>query len=522
MGRRRRAAGLAIALAALATAAPHRAADVTPTDALGVTVLHAAATADAPANRYPDETLPSGAWRTTSADGWTSGFFPGQLWLAYQATGDEALRRQALRWQAGLAGQRSRSDTHDVGFIVLDSFGNAERLTGDPRFARYLLDAAAALGRRYVPTVGMTRSWGRRADPHVQVISDNLMNLELLFWAADHGGDPKLRTMAVSHARRSIADLIRPDGSVRHRVRYDAATGRVIGRDNPQAESATSTWSRGQAWAIYGFTVAWRFTRDERFRQAARRVADYYLDHQPADLVPPWDFGATGPHEPKDSSAAAVAASALLELGAGAAPGAADARYARAGASILGVLSSPAYLDARPGARATLRHGTANRPAGHFDTGLVYGDYYFAEALLRLRWLRPTGPASAVTGLAASGGTPSRAVDGNPRTAWVAPTPVAWLRLDLGRPTAVSSVTARWIDGARRATRFRIETSTDGSRWRPAASGLTMGSSARAETYAVPGHPSARYVRLVDLGALAGGRTGVDEIAVNGDVPRPA
>lgn len=366
------------------------AAAVVPEDPLDVAQRRLAATHRAlPLDAYPDRTMPSGEWHTTGPGAWTSGFLPGTLWLLYQATGDPAWRSRAEARQAGLESQKRNTRTHDVGFMLFGSFGNGHRLTGVDAYRRVALAAAGSLAERYSPVVRSTRSWNnpRGAPPSdFRVIVDNLMNLELLFWASKHGGGERFREMATQHALRTAADHVRPDGGTFHLVVYDAHTGAVKARRTVQGYRDGSTWSRGQAWALHGFTIAYRETAGERLLDAARKTADYFVAHLPPDSVPYWDFQAPGlPDEPRDSSAAAIGASGLLEL-ARLEPDPRRGRgYRGVATGILGSLSSPAYLSDGAASSAILLHGTQHRPAGNFDTGLVFGDYYFVEALLRHR-----------------------------------------------------------------------------------------------------------------------------------------
>jgi unsaturated chondroitin disaccharide hydrolase len=342
--------------------------------------------ASVPADRYPTRTAPTGEWVTTGPGYWTSGFFPGSLWLSYEATGDPDLRLQAETRQAGIEAQKLDITGNDQGFKVLGSFGNAARLTGSDAYRRVVLRAADSLASRFRPVVGATRSWGSGPSPDFTVIVDNLMNLELLFWASKHGGDPALYGMALSHALRTMRNHVRRDGSTYHVVDYSPATGLVKRRRTRQGYARDSTWSRGQAWAVYGFTMAYRETGDPRLLETARRTADWFITHLPPDRVPYWDFDAPGiPNAPRDSSAAAIAASALLELAALEPDAARAARCRGSAESIIGSLSSADYLARGRPTGAILMHGTQDRPRESYDTGLVFGDYYFLEALLRYR-----------------------------------------------------------------------------------------------------------------------------------------
>jgi unsaturated chondroitin disaccharide hydrolase len=340
--------------------------------------------ASVPPGRYPSRTGPGGRWLTTGPAEWTSGFFPGSMWLSYAETGDPFWRSQAEARQAGLEGQKRDTSGNDQGFKVFGSFGNGYRQTGDDAYRRVVVRGAESLASRYSAIVGATRSWGKRGAPEFRVIVDNLMNLELLFWASKHGGDPAWYGMALSHALRTARSHVRGDGSTFHVVDYRPRTGRVKRKRTRQGHSRDSTWSRGQAWAIYGFTMAYRESGDPRLLGGARRVAEWFIEHLPPDEVPYWDFDAPRiPDEPRDSSAAAIAASGLLELGALETDRTRAERYRGAADSIIASLSTDRYLSRGRSTEAILLHGTQDKPRGNFDTGLVFGDYYFVEALLR-------------------------------------------------------------------------------------------------------------------------------------------
>ncbi|MEO7909866.1 MAG: carboxypeptidase regulatory-like domain-containing protein, partial [Roseiflexaceae bacterium] len=332
---------------------------------------------------YPFATNPSGTWESTRASNWTSGFFPGSLWLLYQHTGEGVWLARAQQWQRALESQKTRTDTHDLGFMIFNSFGNGYRITNNDSYRQVVLTAASSLSKRYNPVVGCIKSWDGGATDF-KVIIDNMMNLELLFWAAKHGGDPAWYNMAVSHALKTREQHVRSDGSTYHVVNYDPNSGTVQSKETAQGYSAASTWSRGQAWAIYGFTMTYRETGDTRFLDTARATADYFITHLPVDAVPYWDFQAPNiPNEPRDSSAAAIAASGLLELSR-LEPNATRGQYYRDTAkTILLSLSSRTYLAEGTSNHAILLHGTGNKPKGSSDTGLIWGDYYFLEALLR-------------------------------------------------------------------------------------------------------------------------------------------
>jgi len=249
-----------------------------------------------------------------------------------------------------------------------------------------VLTAARSLSSRYDPDVGAIRSWN---GGNFQVIIDNLMNLELLFLAARHGGttasggsSQDLYNMAVSHATKTLANHVRADGSTYHVVDYSPTTGAVLDKYTYQGKSDESTWARGQAWAVYGFTLVYRETSDPVFLEAARRTANYFLAHLPDDFVPMADFQSTYTDlAHKDSSAAAIAASGLLELSQLEIDADRGQRYRAGAANILDALTSPTYLSSTSTNAGLLMHGSRTYPGD--NRSYMFGDYYFLEALLR-------------------------------------------------------------------------------------------------------------------------------------------
>ncbi|MDF1838917.1 MAG: glycoside hydrolase family 88 protein, partial [Planctomycetota bacterium] len=319
-----------------------------------------------------------------SAPDWTSGFYSGCLWLTFEQTGRPAWQTLATAQTLDLSGQQFNTGDHDIGFRIMSSYGHAYRLTGDPVHKTVILNAAQSFATRFNTTVGCTRSWdfGPWQFP---VIIDNLMNLELLFWSGQNGGDANHSTMAHAHALRSLQEHVRPDGSTFHVVDFNPTTGQTLWQGTYQGHADFSTWSRGQAWAIYGFTMAYRYTSDPVLLEGAERVANYFLANLPADGVPYWDFQAPSiPNEPRDSSAAAIASSGLLELSHYTTSPSDRIRYRRMASRILRALSSPAYLASGSNSDGILLHGVGNKPANReIDVALIYGDYYFLEALGR-------------------------------------------------------------------------------------------------------------------------------------------
>jgi unsaturated chondroitin disaccharide hydrolase len=314
-----------------------------------------------------------------------------------------------------------------------------------------------------------------------------------------------------------MQEHVRPDGSTYHLVAYDPATGAAKRKATVQGYRDDSTWARGQAWALYGFTVAYRETGDERFLATARRTADYFVAHLPEDKVPYWDFQAPNiPAEPRDSSAAAIAASGLLELSRRETDGSRARGYLDVATAILRSLSSESYLAARTQSMAVLLHGTLHKPRGLFDTGLVFGDYYYLEALLRYRLVPPTTPALPVAAATASDDASNAAntLDGDLGTRWRASRPEGWICYDLGEVRTVSKVSIALARGDERATRLRFDTSTDGLAWSARARAISAATTLRPETFDLP-DARARYVRVVGLGTSAGPDTGITEVSIH-------
>ncbi|MBV7530237.1 glycoside hydrolase family 88 protein [Chitinophaga sp. sic0106] len=355
---------------------------------------------------FPRTMDSAGRMTTTSMYDWTPGFFPGSLWYSYEQTKDPAIYQQAIRWTEKLEPLKDFTQHHDLGFMMYCSYGNAYRITGNKAYRDILIQGARSLSTRYNPVTGSIKSWNAFKSWHGEqkyfypVIIDNLMNLELLFFAAKETGDTSFRHVAVSHALQAMKNQIRPDYSSYHVVCYDTLTGKVLARETAQGYADNSTWSRGQAWGIYGFTMIYRETKDPRFLKTATGMADWFLNNKnlPADKVPYWDFNAMQKgYTPgvrsyankvttkyRDVSAAAIVASALFELSDYVAP-AKGAQYRKTAISMLHTLAGPAYR-APEGQNGNfmLMHSVGSIPHHtEIDVPLVYADYYFMEALQR-------------------------------------------------------------------------------------------------------------------------------------------
>jgi hypothetical protein len=344
-----------------------------------------------PDSGFPRVTKPDGAWEQRPATDWTSGFFAGTLWYLYRAVDDTAYRSLAVRWTRGLEANKTRRTTHDLGFLIFDTFGHWHRITGDTAARSVVLEASRSLASRFNARVGAIKSWdvetatdGRRgwAFP---VIVDNLMNLEMLFWGAVNGGDSTWRGIAERHALTSARVHVRPDGSTAHVALFDPQSGALERTVTWQGVADSSAWARGQAWAIHGFSASYGRTRNPALLDAARRTADWFIANLPADGVPYWDFRHPAiPATERDASAAAIAAAGLYDLSRYVDPSARN-RY-RSAADVLLTRLATRYLTAGTSSAAVLAHSVGQRPQGvEIDVGIVYADYYFVEAVLRRR-----------------------------------------------------------------------------------------------------------------------------------------
>ncbi len=337
---------------------------------------------------YPLSGGDSGTWMTTSpssgSQGWTTGFFPGQLWLLYQATGSQQWLTAARAWTAPLAPQANGRpvDPSDIGFIIGTSFGNGYRLTGDPSYKSVLLTTGDSLASLYNPNVGAVRSWTfppYQPPAHFAVTIDSMMQLGPLQWGAGNGGSSAWAGIAASHADTVTTNLVRLDGSTFQVGDFNPTTGALMSRGTFSGYSDSSTWARGQAWGLYGFVQAYQTSGNPAFLQTAEDLANYFVDHLPANFVSPWDFNAPAPAA-VDTSAAAIAADGLVMLSTVA--GAIGAQYLTDAENILGSLSAN-YLDDSGSGEFVLIDGFPGN--GGANTALIYGDYYFTEALLRLQ-----------------------------------------------------------------------------------------------------------------------------------------
>ncbi|MFY7910016.1 MAG: glycoside hydrolase family 88 protein [Emticicia sp.] len=328
-------------------------------------------------------------WRYVDFRDWTSGFWGGTLWYLFEFSKDEKLKNEADHFSRLLTPLAyEKAFDHDLGFQIFCSLGNGYRITKNPDYKKIILAAADTLATLYNPKVGTILSWPRNVAKYGghNTIIDNMINLELLFWASKNGGNKKLYQIADKHAETTMKNHFRPDFSSYHVVVYDTLTGKKIIGQTHQGYADNSMWARGQSWAIYGYTMVYRETKKAKYLDFAQKVTDIYLKRLPKDLIPYWDFDAPNiPNAPRDASAAAITASALLDLSKMIPNKAKAAKYYTTAVKILEELSSERY-QSRATNSAILLHSTGHHPNGtEIDASINYADYYYLEALIKLK-----------------------------------------------------------------------------------------------------------------------------------------
>lgn len=340
-----------------------------------------------PKTFYPDKNK----YGFSNSGWWCSGFYPGTLLYLYEQSKDLVLDKEALRVLELLKKEQFNTNTHDLGFMMYCSFGNANRIAPSDTYKEILLNSAKSLSTRFSPNVGCIKSWDSKNPNDFLVIIDNMMNLELLFWATRATGDSSFYKIAVTHANTTMANHFRPDFSSYHVINYNKETGAVQEKKTAQGYANESAWARGQAWGLYGFTVMYRETKDKKYLEQANKIAHFILSHPnlPTDKIPYWDFNAPDiPHALRDASAAAIMASALIELS-GYAEKTLSKEYMKTVEIILRSLSSSPYKAAAGiNGGFLIQHCVGHLPAkSEVDVPLTYADYYFVEAMKRYKAL---------------------------------------------------------------------------------------------------------------------------------------
>ncbi len=362
--------------------------------------------------KFPRTVNSDGSVRTTNISDWTQGFFAGNLWHIYEYTQNPEWKAAATKWTEALEQAQFLTQHHDIGFVMYCSYGNAVKFEKDPKklekYHKILIQSAESALTRFDPKVGLIKSWDakqswdKKTMWQYPVIIDNMMNLEMLCYVSKLTGNPKYKEVAISHALNTMKNHFRPDYSTYHVVDYGPGA-KALHRQTNQGFADNSTWARGQGWAIYGFTMMYRETKDKRFLEAAQKAAEFYINHPnlPKDKIPYWDFNAEQKgytpdfdynanklsYIPRDASAGALVASGLFELSTFSKDG---SKYFKPAEQMLKSLSGSEYL-AAPGTNSgfILKHCVGSLPhKTEIDVPLVYADYYFLEALLRYQAIK--------------------------------------------------------------------------------------------------------------------------------------
>ncbi|SFA40222.1 Glycosyl Hydrolase Family 88 [Pedobacter suwonensis] len=330
-------------------------------------------------------TVENGQFKMVGSGDWTSGFFPAELWYFYQYTKDKRWLQLAKKYTEDIKPEQFNKGTHDLGFMIYCPFGNGYRLTGDPAYRAVIIQAAKSLSTRFNATAGVIKSWDHNGDKwKYPVIIDNMMNLELLFEATRLTGDPSFYKIAVTHANTTLKNHFRPNFSSYHVIDYDTLTGKVLQKVTAQGYANESAWARGQAWALYGYTMCYRETKNRVYLTQADGIADFILNNKitPVDGIPYWDYNDPKiPETSRDASAASITASALYEL---ATYSVHAKKYKAAADKILNSLTTKYTGKIGSNYGFILTHSTGHRPAkSEIDVPINYADYYYLEALLR-------------------------------------------------------------------------------------------------------------------------------------------
>lgn len=333
---------------------------------------------------FPESSNPDGTQLDMPSNWWTPGFFPGSLWLLYEYTKDAKWKVAAEEWTLAIKNEQFNTSTHDLGFMIYCAFGNGFRLTKNKEYKKIMLNGATSLSSRFNPKVGLIKSWDIFQNKYsYPVIIDNMMNLEYLFWAARESGNRKFYDICVKHADNTLKNHFRADNSSYHVICY-GSNGEVLAKKTSQGANDESSWSRGQAWGLYGFTIMFRETKDQKYLIQAQKIADYIINNPnlPVNKIPYWDFSKPG--EERDASAAAIIASALLELSQYC-DKELNNQYLNTATKILETLSGSDYKSKLgKNNNFILMHSTGNKPGNtELDVPLIYADYYYLEALLR-------------------------------------------------------------------------------------------------------------------------------------------
>lgn len=329
--------------------------------------------------------ISTGVYKKVKSKDWTSGFFPGTLWQIYKLTGDVKYKEKAAVWNAFIEKEKFNGTTHDMGFKVYSSFGKGLAVENNEKYKKIIVKSAKTLITRFNSKIGAIRSWDHSRELFdYPVIIDNMLNLELLFEASKISGEPTFKNIAIKHANTTLKNHFRKDNSCYHVVDYDTISNGVRKKATFQGFSDESTWARGHSWAVYGFTMCYRYTKNKEYLKQAEATAKYFIynKNMPEDGIPYWDLKDPSiPNAPRDASSAAVMASALIELY----QFTKDKSYLDYSNKVINSLSSDKYLlNNSVKVPFLLDHSTGNWPKkDEIDQPINYADYYFLEAIIR-------------------------------------------------------------------------------------------------------------------------------------------
>ncbi len=342
---------------------------------------------------YPTYATKNLQWKLKSSDDWTSGFYPGCLWYAYAISKDKTFKTSALEWTANIERQKYNTKTHDLGFRFGCTFIKGLTLANDDtataRYKDIILTAANTMDKCFMPIIGAyTSDWDFKPLPNsVPVVIDIMMNLEMLLWTTQHGGDTNRINRCLTHVKTSFNDLVRKDNSSFHIARYDSLTGKLLNQGQLQGDVDSSTWTRGHAWMIYGLVTVYRYTKDIQYLEKAMKVTDYFLAHLPNDRVAAWDFQSSINY--RDASASAIVCSALLEMQGYLKDRKQQQYYLSEAEKMLASLCQPSYFSEGINTNCLLLHSTQYyHRTENTDVPAIFADYYFMESLYRYQMLK--------------------------------------------------------------------------------------------------------------------------------------